>query len=74
VRPVVDRTVQGKIFSKNFGYPLHTIIPIIALQSSPSIIQAGTINGRAAVTVGIVSNPAPQKNNLKNSQYRGDMQ
>jgi hypothetical protein len=40
---VVDRAALGKFSFLYFGFPCQISIPLIALQSSPSIIRAGKI-------------------------------
>jgi hypothetical protein len=39
VGSVLDEVALGQIFSEYFGFSCHSFIPVIAPQSSPSIIQ-----------------------------------
>jgi hypothetical protein len=39
VGSVVERAALGQVFSEYFGFPCHSFSPLIAAQSSPSIMQ-----------------------------------
>jgi hypothetical protein len=65
VRFAVDRATLGQVFSMYFCFPCHSCIPLIVLQSSPSIIQGWfnrTINVRINSRLG--SNPAKYVNKI----------
>jgi hypothetical protein len=66
LRSVADRAALGQVSTEYFGFPCHSIIPIIALKSSPSIIQGGysrLINDLRNSRIS--STPAPWMNDNK---------
>jgi hypothetical protein len=60
---LVDKVALGQVFSEYFGFLCHSLIPLTAPQSSPSIIEDWDnrlINGCS--NSGLGSRPAPQIN------------
>jgi hypothetical protein len=63
VGSVVDRAALRQVFSEYLGFTCYSFIPLIATQSSPSIIQgwySRPIYDRS--NIGLGSTPAPQVN------------
>jgi hypothetical protein len=65
---VVDIVALGQAFSKYFGFPCQPFVPLIAPQSSPSIVQGWynrPINGGSNSGLGSTSPPEINKQIIK---------
>jgi hypothetical protein len=66
----VDRTAVGQVFPEYFSFPCQSFIPLVASQSSPSIIQgwySKPINGHSNSGLGFTSTTYINKKNKENN-------